>query len=143
MGYRLLPNGVIEADTADEILALRGKVGGAPMPADSTPATAKRTANKTASNGPWQSFLKIVERRPAMVKLLTILKSHGSKPLTNDEVQEAMGVESKAAVGGSMSGILKAAKKVGIDPASVIVREKVRKTMRAGAMLLQNDLPKS
>jgi hypothetical protein len=130
MAYKVNPDGSVQVDSLEEAIALSRRFAGsaAPaVPAEKSPAL--RDASAAAPSKPkaasqvgmsgWEMF---ASTRPTnQRRLLTALKNDGRLSLL--EMQTVLGVPSNNAVTGVLSAIVKGAKRHGVEPGTVFVRE--------------------
>ena len=148
MKFKLLPDGSIEADSIEAILALRaGLLGNTPSTATishSAPAAPVVTtpAAPAAKPTPWDKFIENVsgEGRFLQRRLLLALKAGGGTPLSLDELRMALKVETNNAIGGTVAGVVKNAKRAGIESVQILARDATG-GFRPGPLLAQRDLP--
>jgi hypothetical protein len=144
----------IEVSTLEEYLALRKAIAAEAastpipiVPVDvATPLPKAKTTNGTRMpNGSTDEFNKLLSKldKPtahAQIRFLVFLKSKGSKSVTLEEIQTALGRETSLQTSAVISGLSRNLKGMTLAQESLYIRNE-DKSYKAGPVLLQNELP--
>lgn len=144
MGYRIRPDGVVEADTLEEAVAFQkaaaAKSNGQGLPLELEP---EEVQPDTDYSDKWTRFCDLLEGdyRKNQRAVLQLIRGLGPKGIiSTGEICRAMKVRSNPVVGGFISGITKNVGKAELPPGSVVARQ-LDGRYRAGPLLLRYDPP--
>jgi hypothetical protein len=151
MAYRSLSNGVVEADTLEELLAYQQVIQKAPVPsvvhlpvADVESVAVPLPDAPPVPKSPeeiWDEYCKKLKDNKYLKqrKVLALIKGAGSRRITVQELAKNLKVEGFAA-GGTVSGIKKTAGSFGIQAEQIVIRDEDGH-YRAGELLEQFQPP--
>lgn len=149
MAYRLLPGGVFEADTPEEIVALAKIQTKGPFTKVSRAAALEHMAEPDESDPEpdhkpaWDLFCSLLQGdvRENQRVVLRLIKARGPRGIiSTDELRQAMNVASNPVVGGFISGITKNVGKAGLPAGSVVERQPDGR-YKPGPLLLRYEPP--
>lgn len=129
MGFRVKPDGTIEADSLEDAIQLSQRltngVGAAPASAKghskAPPAASTDAGAEDAAKPAWGTFVALVRDKETQMRVLNAIKAHGEIGL--DDLCKEIGAASNLAISGTMAGLVKNAKRAKVNFLSIIKRE--------------------
>lgn len=129
MGFRLLANGDLLVDTAEELVAYQRLI------------QEDHLALPRGLDG-WTTFCDFVSQPRCMMqrKVLALIWGRGTDGMSVDELVEALDVDGASVVTGTIGSIIKTAKRAGLSSPEILV-PLPGQVYRAGRLLLEHTPP--
>src|SRR5262245_49218414 len=123
MGYRVMPDGTILCDTAEEAISIARKMAnGGEVSAQKPESGHKMEDGSRWNESRYQQFLSTVKGNQKDVLELLLAHPHGQ---TDQAIRQMLRMDSNLAMAGVITGLVKNARKSGVNSSELFTKEAV------------------